>query len=241
MVEKINNAGIGIVESDPTRMRVLSRAIIDGGYRVVSLEDETDFPDLMATANPDCLVLSNSSGRAETLLNRIRKSSRVPIIFVDQEDRQDDGSYVAQIFNRGADDYLVNGYFSGKQLTARIGAILRRVRLTSEDEPPVSIFNNGDLTIDYSRHLVTVQGNKVPLTPTQYKLLVFHAQNAGRPVTVTDTLSRVWGPGYEDDSLLRVNISRLRDKLGEDRENPRYLITKYGVGYMMPRINNPFR
>ena len=102
------------------------------------------------------------------------------------------------------------------------------------------MLRNGDLVIDYGQHLVTLGGREVPLTPTEYRLLACLGQNLGRTLTQEDILLRVWGNGYQDEAhLLRVNIARLRGKLAEDAENPRYVLTKPGIGYTMPRLDEP--
>jgi len=91
--------------------------------------------------------------------------------------------------------------------------------------------------IDYAQHLVTLAGQEVPMTPTEYRLLACLGQNLGRTLTQEDILLRVWGNGYQDEAhLLCVSVARLRGKLGEDAESTRYVVTRSGVGYRMPVV-----
>ena len=138
---------------------------------------------------------------------------------------------VARAFEMGADDYVVKP-FSPTELVARIGAALRR-RATSEPSVP---YVWGDLTIDYAERLVTLRGNPVDLTAIQYRLLVELSMNAGRVVTYENILRRVWGSyGDGDVRPIRTAISAIRSKLGDDADNPTYILTELRIGYKMPK------
>jgi DNA-binding response OmpR family regulator len=92
----------------------------------------------------------------------------------------------------------------------------------------------GDLEVDYVQHLVTMRGQEVALTPTEYRILAYLAQNAGRVVTQDLLLEHVWGAEYSGEShMLQVNINRLRRKIEDDHTHPRYILTKVGVGYLL--------
>jgi DNA-binding response OmpR family regulator len=113
---------------------------------------------------------------------------------------------------------------------------MRRSQLAGNHEaqnlrPTVVI---GDLTIDFAQHLVTLAGVELELTPIEYRLLAYLAQNAGRVVTQDLLLEHVWGEEYAGEShLLQVNMNRLRRKIEADPTRPRYLLTKTGVGYLL--------
>jgi DNA-binding response OmpR family regulator len=97
----------------------------------------------------------------------------------------------------------------------------------------------GELVIDYRQHLVTVAGKELPLTPTEYRLLAYLAQNAGRIVTQDLLLERIWGAEYVGEShMLQVNINRLRRKVEPDPAHPRYILTKVGIGYQLVNTAN---
>jgi DNA-binding response OmpR family regulator len=97
----------------------------------------------------------------------------------------------------------------------------------------------GELEVDYVQHLVTMGGREVTLTPTEYRILAYLAQNAGRVVTQDLLLEHVWGPEYSGEShMLQVNINRLRRKIEDDHTHPRYILTKVGVGYLLANQAN---
>jgi two-component system KDP operon response regulator KdpE len=166
------------------------------------------------------------------LLQRIREVSDAPVIMLTA--RGDEMSKVRGL-ELGADDYMVKP-FSHLELFARIKAVLRRAELPS----PVSAapsFVSGDVTINFDSHEVTVKGEVVKLTPIEYKLLYQLVRNAGRVLPFETLLSKVWGDEYRGDmDYLKTYISRLRKKLGDDSENPRYILTERSVGYRFARL-----
>lgn len=169
------------------------------------------------------------------VLQRIRQVSDVPVLMLTA--RGDEISKVRGL-ELGADDYLVKP-FSHLELFARIKAVLRRAELPA----PVSAvpsFVSGDLTIHFDSREVTVQGTPVKLTPTEYKLLYQLVRNAGRVLPFDMLLSKVWGDEYHGEmDYLKTYISRLRKKLSDDPENPRYIITERSIGYRFARLAAP--
>ncbi len=184
------------------------------------------------------LALEDGSGLA--LLDRVRASdglgSRIdpdlPVIVL--SGRSGDADRVRS-FARGADDHLAKP-FSYQELLARVRAVLRRAHLTAADTRP-GVFEQGDLRVEFSQHQVKLRNKLVPLTPTEYRILAYLARNAGRVVTQPDLLSKVWGPEYKDEAhLLRVNIARLRQKVESTPSQPRYILTRPGIGYSLARM-----
>jgi two-component system KDP operon response regulator KdpE len=117
------------------------------------------------------------------------------------------------------------------ELLARIRVALRRVGPATNGDP---VFVTGDLRVDFEKRQVSVSGAEAHLTPTEYKLLVTLAQNAGKVITQQQLLRAVWGPAYATESqYLRVYMGQLRHKLERDPARPRYLITEPGVGYRL--------
>jgi len=158
----------------------------------------------------------------------IREFSQVPIIMVTAKDNSEEK---VEGLDTGADDYITKP-FSASELTARVRAVLRRTKLW--DERPEPSFHSGDLVIDFARRRVTLGSQEVNLTATEYRILSFLARNVDRIVTPDQILERVWDREYIGEThLLRVNIARLRQKLRDNPKNPRYILTRSGIGYMM--------
>ncbi|HKT38362.1 MAG TPA: response regulator transcription factor, partial [Ktedonobacterales bacterium] len=169
---------------------------------------------------------------------RVREFSSVPIIMVTARGQDQDKIHGLDL---GADDYLTKP-FSVEELLARVRSVLRRSQFAASHEGqnvrPVVVM--GGLTIDFAQHRVTVDEQEIELTPIEYRLLAYLAQNAGRVVTQDLLLEHVWGEEYIGEShLLQVNMNRLRRKIETDPAHPRYIITKMGVGYYLPAQPTP--
>jgi two-component system KDP operon response regulator KdpE len=192
---------------------------------------------MFAELSPDVTLLDVNMPRMSgfEVLQRIRETSDAPVLMLTA--RGDEMSKVRGL-ELGADDYLVKP-FSHLELFARIKAVLRRTDLPA----PVSAapsFVSGDVTVNFDSREVTVKGQPVKLTPTEYKLLYQLVRNAGRVLPFDTLLSKVWGDEYRGDmDYLKTYVSRLRKKLGDDSENPRYIMTERSVGYRFARLAAP--
>ena len=157
----------------------------------------------------------------------LRRTSAVPIIMVTA--RADTHDVVAGL-EAGADDYLTKP-FAPKELSARIRALLRRVRTS---ETPMTDLRFGKLEIFPEQGVVTVNGEEAHLTKTEFRLLVELATNSGKVLSREVLLERVWDLGYFGDGrLVDVHIRRLRTKIETDPANPRYVVTVRGLGYKL--------
>src|SRR5260370_19877348 len=137
----------------------------------------------------------------------------------------------------GADDYLTKP-FGAPELIARVKALMRRAKQYTKEATTPS-FTTGDLMVDFSQHQALRAGEPINLTPTEYRILAHLARNAGRVVTQDDLLPKIWGPAYRDEAhLLRVNIARLRQKVEPEPSNPKYVITRPGIGYSLNKLGN---
>ena len=163
---------------------------------------------------------------------RIRQTSPVPIVILTALGEEKDKVAALDL---GADDYLTKP-FGVEELLARVRAVLRRAR-PLETPASAGAVHIGDVLIDPSVHSVVVRGQPVKLTPTEFELLRYLMQNAGKALTHRLILQSVWGPEYGGEAeYLRVYVRRLRQKIEVDPLNPQYLLTEHGIGY---RFNNP--
>ena len=218
------------VDDDPNDLRYVRDALVQAGYTPLMAGDAREALSLMEEERPDLalldLMLPGTNGIE--LMKEILKRVDVPVIFLSAYGGDE---LVTQALETGAVDYVAKP-FSPTELAARIKAALRR-RVADE---PVEPYVLGDLTIDYPERRVTLAGQPVQLTATEYGLLAELAANAGRVLTYQHLLERVWGEkGDGDVRPMRTIVSKLRRKLGEDADNPRYVFTEPRVGFRMPR------
>jgi two-component system KDP operon response regulator KdpE len=181
-----------------------------------------------ATVRPDVILLDLGLPDLDGIevIKRVREWSQVPIIVLSVRDRENDK--VAAL-DAGADDYLTKPFGVG-ELLARIRASLRR----SLQQSPEPVFTSGSLVIDLTLRRVTVNGEEVQLTPTEYDILRLLVVHAGKVLTHNKILKQVWGIAYlEQPHVLRVNISNLRRKIEADPSRPHHITTEPGVGYRL--------
>jgi two-component system KDP operon response regulator KdpE len=215
---------------------LLQRSLSEEGYQVEVAEDGHEGLRQAHAFRPDLIVLDIMMPGMDGLdmLRRLREFSDVPVIILTAVNTEQDKVYGLNI---GADDYVTKP-FGVEELKARIQATLRRVATSSEpDKSRILRFNNDQLIIDPASHRVTVQGDEVSLTPTEYKLLLYLAYNAGRVLSYEQILENVWGPGYEDGlTNVKLYVWYLRRKIEQDPSNPSYILTQRGVGYSMTKL-----
>jgi DNA-binding response OmpR family regulator len=185
--------------------------------------------DLIEQAAPDLVLLDVGLPDLDGygVIAQARAFSDVPIIMLTA---RDDPLDKVKGLELGADDYMTKP-FNHLELLARVKAVLRRLEMPA----PVSrtpSFKAGDLEMDFTAQEVRLRDTPLELTPTEYKLLYQLVRNAGRTLPHGTLLARVWGREYLDEvDYVRVYIRRLREKLGDDAERPRYIRTERGVGY----------
>jgi DNA-binding response OmpR family regulator len=196
---------------------VLGAATGEGGLDAV----ERQHPDLVLLD----IGLPDTDGFE--VLRQIRAFSDVPVVMLTAHD---DSMDKVKGLELGADDYVTKP-FNHLELMARVRAVLRRLAMP----PPASrapSFRSGDLEVDFARQEARLRGHPLDLTPTEYKLLYHLVRNAGHVLQHGTLLAKVWGREYVDEvDYVRVYVRRLREKLGDDPDHPRYIKTERGLGY----------
>jgi len=225
------NAGplrILVVDDEPAILRFLRAGLSHQGYLVSEAETGHAALDLIRRRAADMIVLDLGLPDMDGLevIREVRATGSVlPIIVLSSREGED--AKVAAL-DLGADDYVTKP-FGMDELLARIRAAQRH-RLQQEGEKP--IFRTGDLTVDLVRRIVTVRGQEVKFSPREYDLLRLLVANAGKVLTHNYILREVWGPNT-DVQYLRIYIRALRQKIEEDTDRPRTIMTETGVGYRL--------
>jgi DNA-binding response OmpR family regulator len=221
-------------DDDPQILRLVVRNLQLEGYEVVTATDGQEALEHLEAQKFDLAILDVMMPRLDgfTVCARVREFSSLPIIIVTARGQDQDK---IRGLDLGADDYLAKP-FSVEELLARVRAVLRRSEFAAnlDGQAQRAVATLGALTIDFAQHRVTTLNQELDLTPIEYRLLAYLAQNAGRVVTQDLLLEHVWGEEYIGEShLLQVNMNRLRRKIEADPAHPRFLMTKMGVGYIL--------
>lgn len=219
-----------VVDDDPRMLTLMQRVLGLEGFKTIPAANGEDALKAFESEQIDMVLLDIMMPGMDgyEVLRRIREFSQLPVVMVTAKDKEDD---LVQGLDVGADDYITKPV-SVRELAARVKAVFRRTSMREEHVEP--IFHLGDLTVDFVAQRVTKQGRELNLTATELKLISYMAKNAGRLVTPDQILEKVWGKEYAGEThLLQVNIARLRIKLEDDPKNPRYIVTRSAIGYMM--------
>jgi DNA-binding response OmpR family regulator len=224
-------ATILVVDDEPHVVRLVKANLESSNYKVLTAGDGEQGVRLVESDMPDLVILDIMLPKMDgyEVCRRIREFSPVPIIMLTARSAEVD---LVHGFEAGADDYLTKP-FAVSELLMRVRAVLRRSKWPEEVLARQG-FRAGPIEIDFAQHKVTLDGETVKLSPTEYRLLAHLASNAGRVILHRELLRAVWGPEYGDESeYLRVYMRYLRQKLEVDPSNPRYLLTQPGAGYML--------
>jgi DNA-binding response OmpR family regulator len=222
------------VDDEPLYQHLYKVNLEKEGYDVVTTSNGEDALEMVTSRHPDLVVLDVLMPKLDgiTTCERIRQFSNVPIIIVTARGEENDR---VRGLNVGADDYMVKP-FSATELIARVRAVLRRSQ-TSEQPTQSRYFVHGNLKIDFARAEVWKDNKPVFLSATEYRLLIQFAHHVGEVMTAEELLVAIWGPAYrEDKEILWVSIARLRQKLEDNPHSPQHIVTRAGLGYLMPPI-----
>lgn len=229
MTQEAHEPLVLAVDDEVGILKLIKLELTFHGFRVMTATSGEEALRLAEEQRPDAVLLDilmpGMSGLE--VMRRLREHSRVPVILVTAKDSDLDKVKGLEL---GADDYVVKP-FSPEELSARVRAVLRRSVAQSTSYP---VIRAGEVEIDLNRRLVTRDGEIVPLTRTEWLLLQHLALNAGKVISNSELLSRVWGSEYRDEvQYLRVWVSRLRKKLEPNPEQPVLIKTLQGIGYLL--------
>jgi two-component system KDP operon response regulator KdpE len=228
----VRNAVRILAVDDEPRYTWAIQAVLQGvGYETLTAEDGESAIERAAVEQLDLILLDLRLPDLDgyEVCRRIREFSTTPIIMLTAMATEADK---VKGLEAGADDYVTKP-FGAQELVARVRAVLRRVEF-SETQEPSALLCVGGLQVDAARQRVTVCGNEVSLTATEYRLLSEFVKQPDRVLVPEYLLDRVWGVGYEGENhMLRQVIYRLRRKIESDPSDPQYIQTKPGMGYVL--------
>jgi two-component system KDP operon response regulator KdpE len=225
----MNNAARILIIEDELQIRKLLKVSLNAhGYDLEEAANGKDGVNRAATFKPDLLIidlgLPDIDGKE--VVKQIREWSETPIIILTARDQEQEK---IEALDSGADDYMTKPFGVG-ELLARMRVCLRRAA-TIEQQP---VLVCGGLVVDLQQRRVTVEGDEVKLTPTEYEIIKMMMQHAGKVITHKQLLKAVWGNAYQQDThYIRVYIGQLRRKIEQNPTQPRYIITESGVGYRL--------
>lgn len=219
-----------IVDDEQAIRDALGRKLQREAFEVILCSDGLEGLRAFHAAKPDLVILDivmPGGMDGLTVCRRIREVAETPVMMLSAQAVTEDD--IIEGLNAGADEYLIKPVRLN-EFAARVRALLRRSQVVINDTEQG--YNDGYLSVDLHRRHVHVEGRKVHLTPTEFKLLAVLLENSGRVVSQRDLLEQVWGQEYVDDIYYpRVYISQLRRKIEPDVTNPTYIQTEHRVGY----------
>lgn len=219
-----------VVEDEAPISHFITTVLAANGYRVISTGKGLELPTLVASHCPDLVLLDLGLPDIDgtEALRSLREWSDVPVVVVSARGTEGDKVLALDI---GADDY-VSKPFGTSELLARIRTALRH-RLSREGLPDESFIAIGSLAVDCEKMKVAIGGTDVHLTPIEYRIIELLARNRGKVLTHAGIMKSVWGPYFNDNQTLRVNMANIRRKIESNPAEPKYIKTEIGVGYRM--------
>ena len=222
-----------VVEDDKRISNFIKTVLEANNYDVIVAQTGAEAYSMVTSQCPDVVILDLGLPDMDgmKILQGVREWSAMPVIVVSARTHERDK---VEALDAGADDYLTKP-IGTSELLARIRTALRHSNRLNTDSPLYKRpFHAKGLTIDFEKHLVSVDGKDVHLTQIEFKIISLLAQNSGRVMTYDTIISNIWGPYADDDnSILRVNMAHIRRKLEQNPAEPQYVFTEIGIGYRM--------
>ena len=219
-----------VVDDEPRMINFIRINLELEGHQVVEAHTGLEALEAVRTKLPDVVLLDVMMPELDGFetLRMLREFSTIPVIMLTAKGEENDKVYGLEL---GADDYITKP-FGPRELSSRIKAVLRRADMPSNTPDQAVLRIDERLSVDFNRREVLVNGERIKLRPTEYRLLYHLIENAGWTVPHDQLLAKVWGYEYRDEAhYVRLYVNYLREKIEEDPSNPKYILTERGVGY----------
>jgi len=219
-----------VVDDEPRMIGFIRMNLELEGHLVIEAHNGLEALDAVRTQLPDLVLLDIMMPELDGFetLRMLREFSDIPVIMLTAKGDENDKVYGLEL---GADDYVTKP-FGPRELSSRIKAVMRRWKTPSSSPNDSVLRIDNRLSIDFNQREVIVEGERIKLRPTEYRLLYHLIENAGWTVPHDQLLAKVWGYEYRDEAhYVRLYVNYLREKIEEDPANPVYILTERGVGY----------
>lgn len=229
-----------VVDDEPRMIGFIRMNLELEGHQVIEAHNGLEALEAVRTQLPDLVLLDVMMPEIDGFetLRMLREFSNIPVIMLTAKGDENDKVYGLEL---GADDYVTKP-FGPRELSSRIKAVLRRAEMPSTSPENAILRIDDRLSVDFNQREVIVNGKRIKLRPTEYRLLYHLIENAGWTVPHDQLLAKVWGYEYRDEAhYVRLYVNYLREKIEEDPANPRYILTERGVGYRFIDFRHPSR
>lgn len=229
-IQQRDGKRILVVDDEPRMINFIRMNLEIEGHQVIEAHNGIEALDAIRTKLPDIILLDVMMPELDGFetLRMLREFSNIPVIMLTAKGEENDKVYGLEL---GADDYITKP-FGPRELSSRIKAVLRRIDMPSTSPSQAALKIDDRLSVDFNRHEVIVNGKRIKLRPTEYRLLYHLIENAGWTVPHDQLLAKVWGYEYRDEAhYVRLYVNYLREKIEEDPSNPKYILTERGIGY----------
>lgn len=219
-----------VVDDEPRMIGFIRMNLELENFQVIEAHNGLEALEMIRTQIPDLVLLDIMMPKLDgyETLRMLREFSTIPVIMLTAKGEEED---IVHGLELGADDYIPKP-FSPRELTSRVRAVLRRAEMPTTTTEKAVLRIDDRLSVDFNRREVIVNGERIKLRPTEYRLLFHLIENAGWTVPHEQILAKVWGYEYRDEAhYVRLYVNYLREKIEEDPANPKYVLTERGVGY----------
>jgi two-component system KDP operon response regulator KdpE len=227
-----------VVDDEPAQIRLADQILTNHGYEVLKAGSGQEALRIIFEQKPDLVLLDVVMPGMDgwQTCSRIREVTDIPVIMLTGKRNSEDD--IVRGLEYGADEYLFKP-LGNRELVARVRAALRRAERPSYlEEKKRILFTDNYLTVDVTERKIMVNGERIKLTPREFRLMALLVENADRILSHQQVLEDVWGWEYIDDvDYVRIYISHLRQKIEPDPSQPKYILTEPGVGYYFRKLN----